>query len=185
MVRKYVAFDETDEAFDRFLSDFQGETDRAAAVLGAAFIDDLLEALLCAIAVDEDVMRGDLLGMSHPLSTLSARIDAAFCFALVTQAERRDMHFVRKIRNAFAHLATPLSFDDAPVRDWCREFGCNRERFQALPAFAEEYSQQPRKLFDLAVALLAHGLVRRLRSTRRVEEAQPLPMAGRASEERS
>jgi DNA-binding MltR family transcriptional regulator len=176
MVRDYVCFDGSDQAFNTFLSDFQAESDRAAAVLGPAFLDDLLKALITAVAVDAKYVEERLLESSRPLGSFSARIDAAFAFGMISARDHSDLDAIRKIRNQFAHLSTPLSFDDPPIRDRCNQFRCVEERFTALPSFAKEYSRASRKLFDLAVALLAHWLSRRARDTTRFAAAPKSPM---------
>ena len=51
----------------------------------------------------------------------SARIDTAYLLGLLPSSARLDLHLVRKIRNDFAHLASPLGFDDEKMAARCRE----------------------------------------------------------------
>lgn len=96
---------------------FAKETDRAAAIVAAAMLDDslanLLEALLVRPDKDErSIVRGD----QAPLGTFSARINAAHQLGLISRYFVRDLHLIRKIRNDFAHNPQDLSFDTSSVK---------------------------------------------------------------------
>jgi hypothetical protein len=52
------------------------------------------------------------------LATFSARINAAYRFGLIGAKFRKSLHYVRKVRNAFAHHTKTPSLDDSPYRDW-------------------------------------------------------------------
>lgn len=67
--------------FSRFLEEFQGETDRGAALVGAALIDLRLSETLRAFLVDGPSARVLLKdSVAGPLGSLGARILA--CYAL-------------------------------------------------------------------------------------------------------
>src|SRR5688500_18309508 len=105
MVRNYVEFDGSETAFSQFLDLFQNESDRAAGVLGPAFLDELLKELLLAIVVDANLADTELLSSSRPLGSFAARIDAVYSFGLISARDRRDLHSIRKVRNQFAHFS--------------------------------------------------------------------------------
>jgi hypothetical protein len=99
--------DELDGArFEKFAQEFHAESDRAAVILGAAKLDELLRELLekCFLPKvgDYDELLGDE-GGERPLSALSARINAAYRLGLISADFTRSLHRVRKIRNRFAH----------------------------------------------------------------------------------
>jgi DNA-binding MltR family transcriptional regulator len=101
--------------------EFQGETDRAAAVLSSAYLDHLLGQLIAAsMAVEYDKVDKLLYQDGHgPLGTFSARIDTAYCLGLISKDERSDLHSIRNIRNDFAHKLTGLTFDYQTIADRC------------------------------------------------------------------
>ena len=79
--------DELDGArFEKFAQEFHAESDRAAVILGAAKLDELLRELLekCFLPKvgDYDELLGDE-GGERPLSALSARINAAYRLSLI------------------------------------------------------------------------------------------------------
>lgn len=105
-------------------NEFQDESERAAAVLAAAYLDHLLGELLTATMTAEPEEVEELLFQkgSGPLGTFSARIDTAYCLGLLSRDERRDLHLIRKIRNNFAHELTGMSFEGTQIiANRCRE----------------------------------------------------------------
>jgi mannitol operon repressor len=62
--------------FSGFLAEFQKESDRGAALVGAALPDTRLERLLLSHMVPGKVANDLLLGGNAPLGTFSSRISA-------------------------------------------------------------------------------------------------------------
>lgn len=98
------------EYFTRFLSEFQRETDRGAALVGAALLDQQLLDLLQSHLLDKRESKELLLGGTAPLGTFSSRIKAAYCLGLISELEHKELQLVRKIRNEFAHHVHGLDF---------------------------------------------------------------------------
>jgi len=48
---------------------------------------------------------------------MASRIELAYRVACISSKLRDSLHIVRKLRNDFAHLSRPISFDDQSVRD--------------------------------------------------------------------
>lgn len=105
-----------------FLAELTSQTDRGAALVAAAFLDDSLAAMLRASFVAEPTQVEKLLGPDRPISTFSARINLAYCMAKITKDVRDDLNKIREIRNTFAHHHQPLTFESQPIRDQCRDF---------------------------------------------------------------
>ena len=89
--------------------------------MAAAFLDDQLGLLLRQVFIDDERVADELLEASKPLGTFSSRIDLAFLLGYLGENERRDLHLIRKIRNAFGHTASFIGFDDLPIASRCRE----------------------------------------------------------------
>jgi Mannitol repressor len=99
------------------------ESDRGVALIGAAYLDDILLKLLQAHLIEaasskefKEFFSG--LGL---LSGFSSRIKAAYLLGLIGEKVYRDLEYVRKIRNQFAHNPWDLSFDDQQIKDWCSQ----------------------------------------------------------------
>lgn len=110
----------------RLAEDLEKETDRGAALLGAAFLDDVLDALLTAAFVDEPDVVGRLMGGGRPLESFGARAHLAYAMGLLGIDVYADINVIREIRNDFAHRK-PMSFKAPGVREKCQRLCCVEE----------------------------------------------------------
>jgi hypothetical protein len=98
---------------------FEQETnDRAIAIVGAAFLDTLLEHILVNFLVEDEKEVRRLLQHDQSMGTYGNRTTAVYCLGLIGKMIRDDLRLVGKIRNRFAH-DLKASFDEEPVRSWC------------------------------------------------------------------
>lgn len=104
------------DEWNGFLQEFQGESDRATAIVGAAFLDEHLRSLLEEFLIDDpesqNLLEGALRGV-----TVRARV--AFCLGFLNPIEYRDIGRIIWIRNRFAHQLHGLSFADADITAQC------------------------------------------------------------------
>ncbi|HYX72597.1 MAG TPA: MltR family transcriptional regulator, partial [Nitrososphaera sp.] len=98
-----------------------GESDRGCALMAAAFLDSELEKLLSKYFVDNENVKKEVFGHSRPLGTFSSRIDLAYLLGLVGPKAHRDLHLIRKVRNEFGHVSTPITFDNPGLASRCSE----------------------------------------------------------------
>jgi hypothetical protein len=92
-----------------FFKELVTESDRAAAVLGAAKLDAQLFVILKPLFVEDDKLTANLLDRSP----FSRKIDLAYCVGLIPEVDFKTLQVIRNIRNLFAHELQGLSFDDA------------------------------------------------------------------------
>jgi len=116
-VSKMKAF--ADEA-NVFSKQLMGESDRGAALVGAAYLDELLARLFKAKLFDQKISE-ELLSGYGPLSSFSARINMAYCLGWIGPETYRDLNLLRKIRNEFAHAHAPVTFAHPGVLSRCDE----------------------------------------------------------------
>jgi DNA-binding MltR family transcriptional regulator len=95
------------------------ETDRGAALVGVAFLDELLGRLLKSRMLDGKTSE-DLFEGSNPLASFSARIDVAYCLGWIGPETYHELHLMRRIRNDFAHVHTPVTFSSDAIQNRCR-----------------------------------------------------------------
>ena len=105
------------QLYVELLSDLEHESERGAVLLIGAALDDALKDLL-KIRFIQAKSTNELFEGTAPLSTFSARIDLSFSVGVISEAERRLLHKLRKIRNECAHVRT-IRFHEAPLRDKC------------------------------------------------------------------
>ena len=95
----------------------QEQNERAAAIVGAAFLDTLLEHTLINFFADDEGEVANLLKNGRPLGTYGSRTSLAYCLGLIGEIVRDDLRIVGKIRNKFTH-DLHASFNDDPIRAW-------------------------------------------------------------------
>lgn len=127
--------------------DFKDESDRAVAVLSAAFLDHELEVLLrrflrAVKATDS------LFDPMQPLSSFSSRTKFSYVLGLIDSRSYRDLNRVRKVRNSFAHDRTPRTFDEAGIAKIVTEL--------EFPKLLDEYRRPKtsRATFEVATQML-------------------------------
>ena len=83
------------EDWQGFLTEFQAESDRAAAIVGAAFLDEQLRYLLEDFFARHPESQALLDG---PLRGFAARAQAAFCLGFLSEQEYREIGTIRSVR---------------------------------------------------------------------------------------
>lgn len=130
--------DEDSKYFSEFLAEFQKESDRGAALVGAALLDARLERILRAHFVEGKSAKELLEGGNAPLASFSARIKCCHALGLITSHEKNDIDLIRAIRNEFAHQEHGLSFEGTKIKSLCSSLISRRpkslqEKIEYLP----------------------------------------------------
>jgi hypothetical protein len=129
------------------------DNERAAAIVGAAFLDTLLEIILINFFVDDEKEVGNLLKTDRPIGTYGSRTSVAYCLGLIGIIVRDDLRLVGKIRNRFAH-DLHASFDVDPIRSWCLSLRWHEiSMFMSPPPGAS-----PSQIFEVGVNQLVTHL---------------------------
>ena len=105
----------------RFHTELDGESDRAAAILAAAYFEErLCDAIMRKFTTINKDLREKIFTGYGPLSTFSAKIDIARALGIYDQKTYNALHKIKKIRNMFAHASTPIEFNQQEIADLCR-----------------------------------------------------------------
>jgi mannitol operon repressor len=129
------------------------ESERAAALLAAGYLDHLLGEFLATHMVVAQSQVEEMLykNGNGPLGTFSARMDLAYCLGLLSVDEHRDLNLIRKIRNDFAHRLTGQSFTTPSIASRCRELKGSQVDGQP-PSAREQFTKASiRLMIDLIV----------------------------------
>ena len=160
--------DEIMQDMGEFLREFQAESDRGSALLGATVLDERLGEIILAFMRDVEASNRLLAGFNAPLQSLWARTEAALALSLITADEYENLNLIRKIRNEFAHQTHGLTFDSEHIENLCQGLTAgfvvkrkgatrNAGRQEAL----EVFGGTARKLFEQAViTILTHLMYR-------------------------
>jgi len=138
----------------RIVNDLQLEEDRGAVLVGVAFLDDVLDALLRAVLIDDSRTVDKLLKYPGPVCTFAARCDLAYSMGLLNAKMYSDLRIMRKIRNEFAHSHRPVRFTQAKIENRCRELSPIPWKKLKL-----DWNPSPRSDFIVAVACLLSRLI--------------------------
>lgn len=98
-----------------------GSSDRAAGIVAGAFIDDHLTLAIKRRLVNDNEVLPSLMPVDGGgvLGDFRTKINVAFLMGLLSVEARRELSWIAKIRNSFAHKLEVRSFSDQPVTDWC------------------------------------------------------------------
>lgn len=120
---------------------FHNESDRAAAILAASFLENFLGEFLKKFMIDDTEVLDGLLKGYGPLATFGARRECAYAFRYIDQTLREDMKYIAKVRNEFAHNHERNSFADTPIPDLCQNLS------------TAGYEEEPRSQYLIAVGM--------------------------------
>ena len=105
------------------LKEIDSQTDRGAALIAAAYLEDrLVDAIKARTNRHEKIERDFYKGLG-PLATFSAKINLGLLLGIYDLSFHRMLHTVRDIRNKFAHKTEPLDFNSQQIRDLCHNIG--------------------------------------------------------------
>jgi DNA-binding MltR family transcriptional regulator len=145
--------DNPEEANRRLMAlveEMNGESDRAVAIVGAAWVEEALsDSIVSFLRAHEDSHRRLFKG-NAPLGTFSSKIDLSRLLGIVSNAIWADLHRIRDIRNEFAHHIahkvdnTRLTFATGHIADKCLVLRC----------VAHEAHSDPRTAYTRACATL-------------------------------
>jgi len=157
-------------AFVEYLEELAQQSDRGAAIMGAAFLDDEIAGLL-AFFMDpkrldskrkkESALEYQIFHGTGPLSSFAARINLAFALGYIDESEYWDLHIVREIRNEFAHFSYKLDFSTPEIHGLCRALKLRGETID-VDAAGLPQSDDPRDVFLNVVHKLADHIRMRL-----------------------
>jgi hypothetical protein len=138
-------------AFHMLFNEGGTTDDRAIAVVGAAFLDSILERTLFNFMVDDEKEAAKL--VEGALGTFSGRVTATYCLGLICKTVRDDLRNIGKIRNKFAH-EVHTSFGQESIRAWC--LALRWHEFSMMTKTPTEAS--PREIFKVSVNQLSSYL---------------------------
>lgn len=167
--------------------ELEGTSDRAAAVVAGAFLDEVLRELLYGFLVIGNLKSdAKLFNGTGALATFSAKIEIAFRLGLVSEGEHRVLGVIRGIRNEFAHVLGEISFSTESIRARCQNIEVPlsmifpsaiplsmRGEEPPLPRIEKAASNNTRAIFQEAVMTLMQSLAARLSDAQMARRVTP------------
>jgi len=125
----------------------ENESDRAAAIVSAVLLDNLLERLIKTSYV-EDPKVNTIFKDEHILRSFYTKISIAYFSGLIPKAFYHDLKLICDIRNKFAHdVVADLKFDDERIVRRINQFSQISEELVKI--------YQPKLRFALNVSHIA------------------------------
>lgn len=113
------------KTFSEFLAYFQNESDRGAALIGAAMVESRLERIFENTLINNSSKENVIYGSNALLGTFSSKIQMAHVLGFLSEKEYKEVNLIRKIRNEFAHKLEDLHFSNSPICDLCLNLTAN------------------------------------------------------------
>lgn len=134
------------------LFDYNEPNERSIAIVGATYLEMVLDHILLAFLPEEEKEVLKLLEYNQPLGNFSNKISICYCLGLIDKTIKEDLTMIRKIRNKFAHEMV-LRFSDEPIMSWCRELKWHKISLTPFPP----HDATSRDLFQVGVLqLISH-----------------------------
>lgn len=152
----------TPSEMDDTLFGLLNETDQAAALTGAAYIDHALEVILKAqfrsLTKDDNTRMFD--GSANGiLGTTSNKIRLAYAIRILDEPTYRDLLLINDIRNVFAHSLHKIDFKNHLIIDDCKKIQASR-----IPAGLRPTPKTPKEMYFFAILeiyFLLHKQIKR------------------------
>jgi DNA-binding MltR family transcriptional regulator len=108
-----------DIAHAPIVAEIERQSDRAAAIVATAFLEEqLVETIKASLANEPKIIKNIFKGQG-PLASLSAKIDLGLLLGLYDKRAHRELHTIKDIRNRFAHRINIMTFDTDGVAGLC------------------------------------------------------------------
>jgi hypothetical protein len=133
--------------------DLEQNANRADAITWACDIEQALQGLLRTAMIDDPEVSNLFDDSDGPLSSFAAQVKLAWATGLIDSELRRDLDYVRKIRNRFAHESEQKSFSTSPVREWFQQLSPVENGRLIVKDFSR--SEYHKVIFEIQLTLMA------------------------------
>jgi hypothetical protein len=111
--------DLSDEELDAALAEIASGSDRVAAIMGGALVQNTLIGALITHFEDRTDIPRLFDTVKGPLNTFYGQIVMGKALGLFDEATVESLHAIRSVRNEFAHAAVSLTFENAEIAKKC------------------------------------------------------------------
>ncbi len=119
------------ENFDR-LNEVFGASDRSAAIVGAAYLEDKLTDCIGSRLVDDKATCEKLFKPNKSIGNLGVKADLGFLLGLYGEETRDDILRIATMRNWFAHWSDHTTFATREVRVECEKLALMDRFFESI-----------------------------------------------------
>ncbi|MGE0669200.1 MAG: hypothetical protein AB7O49_21825 [Sphingomonadales bacterium] len=111
------------DQWEAFRQEMIAGSDRAAAVVGASYVETMLDVAIVThlTNIDEEAYQ-ELTKASGPMHSLCAKTILGYSMGLYDWKTKEDLDTLRNIRNKFAHRLNASSFKEEDISRLCYQF---------------------------------------------------------------
>jgi DNA-binding MltR family transcriptional regulator len=136
------------------MAEIEQQTDRGAAIIGAAYVDLVLREAITARMLSVPDVITLLFENRGPLQDFGARIQIGVALGVYGRRAYKDLCIIKDIRNAFAHSAEAMDFTRVDVARLCTSLWYPEKiQYHNRPK-----PTTPKELYVRAIELLTDGL---------------------------
>ena len=150
---------------DKAWEEIEVGSDRSAAIIGAAFVEDSLQcALVSRMRLNKQTFNALFNGPNSSLGSFSSKISLGFALGLYDLLLKKDLNWIREIRNEFAHSMKPITFENQRMKSLANnlkflEWNHNNPKIPGShPPSEFSFPDSPRKKYTNTVRVLVHSL---------------------------
>jgi DNA-binding MltR family transcriptional regulator len=147
----------------RFFDVLNDESDHSAIIVGVAYLDACLGAMLQRFLIHSTTSAKLLDPRGGALGTFSARSDVCYALGLISKVMLQDLLVLAELRNQCAHHHLLQSFADSRIADECKKlsFAATLLRWDGAEGtmFTTEQLVNPRTRFTMTAVLLSQRLL--------------------------
>jgi hypothetical protein len=127
-------------------------SDRAAGIVGGAFVENDLRNAIETRLVQNDNLLNKMFKPSGPLGPFETKATLGFLLGIYDKDTLDDIVAIAKVRNAFAHSRKPLLFTSREISDQCRAIKIvDREPYPSVPGIGlPDWARSPPRLAENA-----------------------------------
>lgn len=144
---------------------------RAEAITLVCEIEQALQGLLRTAMIDDRGTDELFEDSNGPLSTFSSKIKCAWAFGLIDAELRKDLDYIRKIRNEFAHNNEQKLFSSGRVRGWLEQLSPVKNGQIAIKDHSR--SEYAKAVFEIRLTVMAL-MLKRLNCDESIEELREM-----------
>jgi mannitol operon repressor len=127
--------DHTTDQVSAILLELNKQTDRGAAIIAAAVIEEILEIVILKRVRPLSNSRYESLfsGPNAVTGTLSAKIAMGFALSLYNEAGFKQLDMIREVRNKFAHRIEAITFEHPEILEIYKRYPATEAQLKAAP----------------------------------------------------
>jgi len=185
------------ENYKALRQEFKGSSDRAAVIVAASYLDELLLQMLKEYLIkDTDKKNKEIFSGNGPLSTFSSKINLSYRLGLISKRETDLINTIRAIRNYFAHQLSNASFENQSIKQKTENLSTpiellipehipipqSTDESVPLPKIVKASKENPREIFQECVLFLVNVLAVRLNNLEKIDSLEEFQSAAEISE---